>query len=72
MQPTADQIKAAWTRAIECADIGGARAESQQELRRLYLAKTTWVGADEHRLLFGLRDYLTDVCGFSFGGGKCE
>ena len=57
-QPTIEELNAAWTRAIECADIPGARAESMGELKRLRNLKTTWVGREENDLRFALIRYL--------------
>lgn len=67
MQPTADEINRAWTVAIECEGIGGARAESVGELLKLRRAKTTWVGPDENKLRFALDDYLRAL-GYTIGG----
>lgn len=63
MQPTADEISQAWTLAIECDGIAGARAAAQAELIRLRNLKTTWVGPEENKLRFALNDYLREVCG---------
>ena len=63
MQPTADEINQAWTRAIECQDIGGARSESMGELIRLRNLKTTWAGPEENKLRFALDDFLREVRG---------
>lgn len=43
-QPTTDELSQAWTAAIECENIPGARAESRMKLIELRNRKTTWVG----------------------------
>lgn len=57
-QPSIKDLQKAWTWAIECEDIPGARAESRMELQRLRDLKTTWVGKQENDLRFALDNYL--------------
>jgi hypothetical protein len=57
-QPTLQELHTAWTDAINCESIGGARAETRQRLQELRNAKHTWVGAEENKLRFALDAYL--------------
>jgi hypothetical protein len=55
-QPTELELQQAWSDCIQCECAFG----TLQELYEMRLRKTTWVGESEHKLLFGLDDYLRD------------
>ena len=59
-QPSYDDLLRAWNEAIVCADIGGSRAETMQELIALRERKTTWFGKEENDLRLALDAYLRD------------
>lgn len=59
-QPTVEALQSAWTNAISSEDIGGARAETREELKRLRSLKTTWY-RDEYKLAMAIDSYLRET-----------
>lgn len=57
-QPTYEALSMAWTHAIECEGIPGARAETRLQLATLRDRKTTWSGKAENDLRFAIDRYL--------------
>ena len=58
IQPTIDDISSAWSRAIELQGIPGAFSDALSDLRGLRHKKSTWIGPDEHKIMFAVDAYL--------------
>lgn len=58
VQPSHDDLHRAWSAAIECEGLGGARSETLQTLIRLRDRKTTWFGSEENNLRVSLDNYI--------------
>ena len=57
-EPTADELNGLWTSAIECEGIGGASAQTMQELIAARKKKFTWLGERECNLRIALDRYI--------------
>lgn len=57
-QPTYALLRAAFSDAIECAEIIGAGFEKRVALKALRDQKTTWVGKEENDLRFAIDRFL--------------
>lgn len=62
MEPTIQQIQSAWTDALNCQDIIGAKGETREVLIQLRKAKHTWVGSEENNFRVALDAYLGQYC----------
>lgn len=59
LEPTADELQAAWTAAINAEGIPGAQAQAFQDLLAMRNRKWTWYGERENNLRFALDRYIS-------------
>jgi hypothetical protein len=61
-QPTITELSSAWTNAIECENIGGARSETLAELIRLRDLRQSWLD-DQFDMMRGIDNYIAGALG---------